>query len=592
MVAKGAVKEIDSRRVFKFLLNESFKQGALVRALILMPVSAFAVGTAMPFLISSLLAHLAQGTIQDFAPRGILLLIIAATVGVIANRLAFMSLLNSQALTLERLQSELFENLLDKDRSFFSNRMTGKITSDVISLQSAVIQFQDLLTINALPFATNIIFGIILVGIHSITLALGLFFISTVVITSAVYYSKKRAPLRTIRHALRRDLHGFFADVISNNAAVKIFATEKEERSQHHSLNRKFTEARIADWRLVSIDGNNRIITILILQIAFILLVINLVQNNPSLLSTGIFAFSFTILLSNRLFEISTIVRGLEAAITDSSSAVAILDTEPTIVDRPGATSLSVVSGEIAFENVSFKYMDNSSDELLFSSLNLRIKPGEKLGLVGKSGGGKTTITNLVLRFHDIQNGKILIDGKDIAQVTQRSLRRSIAYVPQDPALFHRSLLENIRYGKPSASIKKVHEVIKLAHLDEFIRTLPESYDTLVGERGIKLSGGQRQRVAIARAMLKDAPILILDEATSALDSESELYIQDALWKLMEGRTAIVIAHRLSTIQKMDRIVVMDKGKIVEEGTHKELIRQDGIYASLWAHQSGGFIEE
>lgn len=412
------------------------------------------------------------------------------------------------------------------------------------------------------------------------------------VIASAFYYSRKRAPLRAIRHSVRRELHGYFADVVSNNNAVKIFATEIEEKSQHDKLNRRFTESRLTDWKLVSIDGNNRIITILFLQIAFILLVINLVQGNPELLGTGIFAFTFTILLSNRLFEISSIVRGLEAALTDSSSAVAILDNKPTVTDRSNALELTVKHGTIIFENVSFGYSSGSSRDALFDNLNFSIKPGEKIGLVGRSGGGKTTITNLLLRFHDIQKGRILIDGHDIALVTQRSLRRSIAYVPQDPILFHRSLLENISYGKPNVSMKKVRDVSKLAHIDEFIQSLPDAYDTLVGERGIKLSGGQRQRVAIARAMLKDAPILILDEATSALDSESEIYIQDALWKLMEGRTAVVIAHRLSTIQKMDRIIVMDKGKVVEQGTHKELIHQNGIYASLWSHQSGGFIEE
>jgi ATP-binding cassette subfamily B protein len=229
---------------------------------------------------------------------------------------------------------------------------------------------------------------------------------------------------------------------------------------------------------------------------------------------------------------------------------------------------------------------------MLFEKLSLRIQSGEHIGLVGKSGGGKTTITKLLLRFLDIQNGSIKIDGQDIAQVTQESLRRKIAYVPQEPLLFHRSLAENISYGKPGADQKEIEKVARMAHAHEFIKDLAHGYDTLVGERGVKLSGGQRQRIAIARAMLKDAPILVLDEATSALDSESEVLIQDALWKLMEGRTAIVIAHRLSTIQKMDRIIVMDDGKIVEEGTHKELTAQKGVYASLWDHQTGGFIEE
>jgi ATP-binding cassette subfamily B protein len=221
------------------------------------------------------------------------------------------------------------------------------------------------------------------------------------------------------------------------------------------------------------------------------------------------------------------------------------------------------------------------------------VRPGEKIGLVGHSGSGKTTFTRLLLRFSDIDSGEILIDGQNIARITQDDLRKSIAYVPQEPIMFHRSLRENILYGRQDASEEDVLKAAQDAHADEFIAELPNGYDTLVGERGIKLSGGQRQRIAIARAMIKNAPIILLDEATSALDSESEILIQDALWKLMKGRTAIVIAHRLSTVQKMDRIVVMDSGNIVEEGTHKELVHQEaGIYAKLWAHQSGGFIED
>jgi ATP-binding cassette subfamily B protein len=228
----------------------------------------------------------------------------------------------------------------------------------------------------------------------------------------------------------------------------------------------------------------------------------------------------------------------------------------------------------------------------VFDELNLHIQSGEKIGLVGPSGGGKSTLTRLMLRFDDVQAGSITIDGQNIADVTQASLRQNIAYVPQEPLLFHRTIGENISYGRPEAKQSEIAEAARKAKADEFITKLADGYKTVVGERGVKLSGGQRQRVAIARAILKDAPILILDEATSALDSESEVLIQQALWELMKGRTAIVIAHRLSTIQKMDRIIVLDDGKIVEEGTHKQLLAKKGLYAKLWSHQSGGFIEE
>jgi ATP-binding cassette subfamily B protein len=243
------------------------------------------------------------------------------------------------------------------------------------------------------------------------------------------------------------------------------------------------------------------------------------------------------------------------------------------------------------FSNVGFAYPENQTRPL-FKDLSLKIKPGEKVGLVGPSGGGKTTITRLLLRFMDIQDGLITIDGQDITTIKQADLRSRIAYVSQEPILFHRTLAENIGYGDLVAEQKVIEGVAKMANAHDFIAKLPKGYDTLVGERGVKLSGGQRQRVAIARAMLKNAPILVLDEATSALDSESEVLIQDALWKLMEGRTAIVIAHRLSTIQRMDRIIVLEDGKIVEEGSHKDLLRANGTYAKLWAHQSGGFIDD
>ena len=238
--------------------------------------------------------------------------------------------------------------------------------------------------------------------------------------------------------------------------------------------------------------------------------------------------------------------------------------------------------------DISFRH--SPAQPLLFDRFSLAVAAGTKLGLVGRSGGGKTTITRLLLRFKDVERGQILVGGQSIADVSQSSLREVIAYVPQDPAMFHRTIADNIRFARPDATDEEVRRAAALAHAAEFIQSLPDGYDTLVGERGIKLSGGQRQRIAIARAILKDAPILILDEATSSLDSESEALIQDALWTLMAGRTAIVIAHRLSTVRRMDSLVVLDRGRIVEQGTHENLLALGGIYASLWSHQSGGFL--
>ena len=265
--------------------------------------------------------------------------------------------------------------------------------------------------------------------------------------------------------------------------------------------------------------------------------------------------------------------------------------------DAEGAKPLAVSQGAITFENVTFNYGKamEPKDKPVLANLALSIAPGEKVGLVGRSGAGKSTLTNLLLRFYDIEKGRIVIDGQDIAQVTQDSLRAAIGVVTQDTSLLHRSVIDNIRYGKPDASMAEIEAAARKAHADEFIASLVDpkgrrGYEAHVGERGVKLSGGQRQRIAIARVLLKNAPILVLDEATSALDSEVEQAIQENLYALMEGKTVIAVAHRLSTIAAMDRLVIMDKGVIVEDGSHRELLQRGGLYASLWQRQSGGFL--
>ena len=273
----------------------------------------------------------------------------------------------------------------------------------------------------------------------------------------------------------------------------------------------------------------------------------------------------------------------------EADQMTAILETPHEIQDVIGAETLRVTRGQIEFHGVNFFYHQTRQ---VINNFTLTIKPKEKLAIIGPSGAGKSTIVKLLLRVHDVASGKILIDGQKVTRVTQESLWQMTSMVPQDPILFHRSLMENIRYGKPEATDDEVIEASQRAHCHEFITSFPDGYETMVGERGVKLSGGERQRVAIARAILRDAPILLMDEATSSLDSNSEHLIQDALSTLMQGKTVIVIAHRLSTIMKMDRIIVMDSGRIVEEGNHHDLLRMDkGLYKKLWQMQAGGFIE-
>jgi ATP-binding cassette, subfamily B, bacterial len=291
------------------------------------------------------------------------------------------------------------------------------------------------------------------------------------------------------------------------------------------------------------------------------------------------------------LWNLSSLTRGIEQNFSDAAEMTEILELELDVKDPAKPQKLAVARGAIHFNHLDFSHSD-ADGEPLFKDFDLAIKPGEKVGLVGHSGSGKTTLTRILLRFADVTKGAITIDSQDISKVRQADLRAAIAYVPQEPLLFHRSIHDNIAYGKPQATAEEVAEAARLANAAEFINTLPHGYETMVGERGVKLSGGQRQRIAIARAILKNAPILVLDEATSALDSESERLIQDALKKLMKGRTTIVIAHRLSTIQTMDRIVVLSDGRIIEQGSHTQLLKQGGTYADLWKHQSGGFLEE
>jgi ATP-binding cassette subfamily B protein len=584
--------EIDTKKVFRFMYRESFKTKRLWWSVLLMPIAALCIGTALPYISSHILAQLAQHGADFNWLHDMLAFVVIATVGAISNRYGFLSLLSSQAHTLERVHNDMLDKLLQKSTTFFANRMSGKIISDGISLDSAIIQFQDLLAINALPFVLNILAGLIIVSLQSTYLGLGLLVITLTVFASAVYSSNQRSKYRAARHEAARTVRGNFSDVITNNQTVKVFAQEGFELEKQAGLARTLTEHRLKDWILISKNGNNRIITVLTLQLLFIGLVLMVVRDNPGALAAGIFGFTFSLNLTNKLFDITNMIRSFENAITDAYPMIDIMSEKPGIIDVPHAPRLVVKRGSIEFDNVDFHYEDSRKQNKLFNQLTLGISAGEKIGLVGHSGGGKTTVTKLILRLMDIQDGAIKIDGQDIARVTQESLRSAISYVPQEPLLFHRTIAENIAYGKPSATPKQIIVAADKAFAGEFIKTLPLGYDTLVGERGVKLSGGQRQRIAIARAILKDAPILVLDEATSALDSESEVLIQKALWKLMEGRTAIVIAHRLSTIQKMDRIIVLDEGKIVEEGSHNQLLKKKGKYAELWAHQSGGFIED
>jgi len=565
------------------------KRSLLIRALFF-PLGTVCLGTLTPLYVGKILAGLGRQGVHP--THYVIYFCIAGVGGFISNRFGFTGFLMYQAETMRYLHELGLSTLLKRSVGFHNNNVGGKLVSDAIDLPSGFGQFISAVAASILPLVVTIVSGTIIVFVASWKLGLVILAMTLITIGSGIYESKRRAGLRQKRLVVTKKLTSHLADTILNVQTVKTFAREQDELETHRRFGYQLLDLRLRDWTKAAINGSNRIAALLAMQLIFVIAVLKIVQQQPDLLGIGIFAFSFTITLSNRLFDINNMLRAVEDGLLLAAPMTTILLEDSEIIDKSKASDLKIAKGAIDLRDVTFEYRDEATSQTVFEHLDLHIKAGEKIGLVGPSGGGKSTLTRLLLRFEDIASGEVSIDNQIIADVTQASLRRNISYVPQEPLLFHRAVRDNIAYGNPGASQARIKKAAQMAHADEFIEKLKDGYDTVVGERGVKLSGGQRQRIAIARAILKDAPILILDEATSALDSESEVLIQDALWKLMESRTAIVIAHRLSTIQKMDRIIVLDEGTIVEEGTHTALLKQKGLYAKLWAHQSGGFIEE
>jgi len=527
----------------------------------------------------------------SFGPELILYLVIELAGGIIGWRIVDWLDFRLEGNVERDIAREVFEHLQKQSANFHANHFGGSMVSQTNKLMGSYIRFADTSVFSVLPLLFTIAFVCIVLGRISVWYALVLLVFAIIYIVSSFYVTR---PVRRLgaEQATRESAQtGILADAITNVMAIKSFAGSRQEnkrfaKATDHTRAGLYSMLRDHQRQQMYFGSVMSVITASSLLMA----VVGVVLFGANI-ATVFLLVSYTSTITSQLFQFSnSSLRTYNRALGDASDMIEILGITPEILDPPRPEKVRIGRGDIVFDSVTFQH--DGSDTAIFHDFTLHIKPGEKVGLVGHSGSGKTTFTRLLLRFSDIQDGAITIDGQNIAAITQDDLRRHIAYVPQEPMLFHRSIRENISYGEPGASQAAIEGVAKMASAHDFIRQLPQGYDTLVGERGVKLSGGQRQRVAIARAMLKNAPILVLDEATSALDSESEVLIQDALWKLMEGRTAIVIAHRLSTIQKMDRIVVLDNGKVVEQGSHQELLQTAGTYAKLWAHQSGGFIEE
>ncbi|MEV4296665.1 ABC transporter ATP-binding protein [Microbispora rosea] len=489
---------------------------------------------------------------------------------------------------IERLGVVGMDELLAKDATFFHDNFAGSLTKRVIGFSSRFEEFADTLTFSIIAKLVPLAFASVVLWRYHPLLVLvlvGLIIVTGFLVAPLI---RRRQALVDRREAARVLVSGHVADVLANMDTVRSFAAEEREAAEYR--------ARIAEQRRLSLlswdYGNLKVDTVvapLSVLTSSVGLLLAVALRGGLGVEAIVVTFTYYTNAIGIMFEFNQIYRRVESVLTEAAQFTELLLVPPTVVDPVDPQPLRRADASVRFERVRFAH---GGGPLLFDGLDLDIPSGAKIGLVGQSGGGKTTLTRLLLRLMDIDGGRILIGGQDIARLRQADLRSLIAYVPQEPAMFHRSVRDNLAFARPGATEAEIFRAARAAHVTEFVESLPDGFDTLVGERGVKLSGGQRQRIALARAILRDAPILLLDEATSALDSESEILVQEALWQLMQDRTALVVAHRLSTVVRMDRLVVLNRGHIVEQGSHSELLQAEGPYARLWHHQSGGFLIE
>ncbi|HCG7155531.1 ABC transporter ATP-binding protein/permease [Vibrio parahaemolyticus] len=550
-----------------------------------------AMGQLVDWLSTSNPETFLQDNRADLIFYGVLLLVVMPLLVVIYSLLVHQTLLGNYPMSIRWLAHRY---LLNQSLNFYQDDFAGRVATKVmqtsLAVRETVMKSMDVFVYVTVYFTSMVV----MLAAADWRLMIPMIVWLLVYIAIQIYFVPKLKDVASEQADARSTMTGRIVDSYTNIQTVKLFShsqreTQYAEQGMKGFLNTVYRQMRLVTGFDVAVEISNYILVFSVAALSIYLWL-------DSAISVGAIAIAVSLALRVNgmsmwiMWEVGALFENMGTVVDGMKTLSKPID----IQDKPNAKDLVVSQGGIQFDNVSFHYGENKG---VINHLNLDIKPGEKVGLVGRSGAGKSTLVNLLLRFHDVEEGSIKIDGQNIADVTQDSLRSKIGMVTQDTSLLHRSIRDNILYGNPTASEEELLKATKQAHAHEFIETLTDpfgnvGYDAQVGERGVKLSGGQRQRIAISRVLLKDAPLLVLDEATSALDSEVEAAIQESLNELMQGKTVIAIAHRLSTIAQMDRLIVLDKGNVVEQGTHQELIAHNGIYAQLWAHQTGGFIGE
>lgn len=481
-----------------------------------------------------------------------------------------------------------FDRVLKHSYAFFTDHFSGTLMRRIRRFADAFERLTDSFAYNIIPLFVFVIGSLIVLFMRSVWLGAGMAVSILIIITSNILFARWKLKYDVIHSECDSAVAGAMSDAFSNSVNIKAFARAGYEKERFEGIREKLRKYDLLTWFLSEGSASVQSFVMIFVEVGILAIAFQLWNQGKITIGDLALIQAYLIGMFDRLWNVSHMLRQVFQSFADAREMVEILEEPIGVKDSHTAKPLKIADGALSIKDMTFCYHKTRTT---FKQFALEVKPGERVALVGPSGAGKSTLVKLLLRFYDPDSGKILIDGQDIRRVTQESLRSQIAFVSQDPILFHRTIRDNIQYSRLNATQEEIESAARLAHCHEFIAALPEGYETYVGERGVKLSGGERQRVAIARAILKNAPILVLDEATSSLDSESEALIQDALHSLMKGRTTIAIAHRLSTIMQMDRILVLDGGRIADQGTHTELLTRGGLYQKLWSIQAGGFVQ-